>query len=257
MTGVPGPTRPSADEILERVLATGVQAVTRPPLRLAFSALFAGLAMGLTGLGVAAALAAGASPAAALLLYPLGFLAVILGRAQLFTENTLYPVVATLDERRYLGRTARLWAIVFAANVAGALAFAFLGVRTGALGPELEREVRTLGAEAVRGGFGATFWSGVLGGFVIALVAWLVEAADDVAGQVLLVFALTYVVGLAQLDHCIASAAYVLGDTLDGGTSPGEFAQWLAAATLGNTAGGVLIVALLNYGQVRSPVSGA
>ncbi len=250
------PTRPSADQILDRVLVTGTQAVTRPPLRLGFSALFAGLAMGLTGLGVAAALAAGASRPAALLLYPLGFLAVILGRAQLFTENTLYPVVLTLDDRSFLGRTARLWAIVFAANVLGALVFAFLAVRTGALGAEVEREVRTLGAEAVLGDFGVTFWSGVLGGFVIALVAWLVEAADDVAGQVLLVFALTYVVGLAQLDHCIASAAYVLGDTLDGGTSAGEFARWLTAATLGNTAGGVLIVALLNYGQVRSPAAG-
>ena len=254
---MPDTTRPSADLILDRVLVTGEQAVTRPPVRLGFSALFAGLAMGLTGLGVAAALAEGAEPTVAYLLYPIGFLAVILGRAQLFTENTLYPVVVTLDEHRFLGRTARLWLIVFAANVVGALAFAFLAVRTGALGGEIEREVRTLGEEAVVGGFGATFWSGVLGGFVIALVAWIVEAADDVAGQALLIFALTYVVGIAHLDHCIASAAYVLGDTLDGGTSVGQFLQWLAAATLGNTAGGVLIVALLNYGQVRSSAMGA
>ena len=254
---MPDTMRPSADDILDRVLATGEQAVTRPPLRLGFSGLFAGLAMGLTGLGVAAALAEGASPAAAYLLYPLGFLAVILGRAQLFTENTLYPVVVTFDERRFLGRTARLWVIVFAANVLGALVFAFLAVRTGALGAGIEQEVRTLGARAVLGTFGATFWSGVLGGFVIALVAWLVEATDDAAGRALVIFALTYVVGLAQLDHCIASAAYVLGDTLDGGTSVGEFARWLAAATLGNTAGGVLIVAVLNYGQVRSSAAGA
>ena len=254
---MPDTTRPSADEILGRVVATGEEAVTRPPLRLGFSALFAGLAMGLTGLGVAAATAAGASRPAALLLYPLGFLAVILGRAQLFTENTLYPVVATLDEHALLGRTARLWAIVFAANVVGALVFAFLAVRTGALGPEIEREVRTLGAEAVRGDASVTFWSGVLGGFVIALVAWLVEALDDPSAQALIIFALTYVVGIAQLDHCIASVAYVLGDALDGGTSAGEVVRWLAAATIGNTAGGVLIVALLNYGQVRSPVTGA
>ncbi len=246
------PTRPSADLILERVVETGREALRRSPSELTFSALFAGLAMGLTGLGVAAALAEGASQTAAYLLYPLGFLAVILGRAQLFTENTLYPVVVSLDDRDRVGLTARLWAIVFAANVLGTLAFAFLAVRTGALSPEIERELRTLGAETVEGGFGRTFFSGVLGGFVIALVAWIVEALDDSAGRLLIIFALTFVVGLAHLDHCIASAAYVLGDTLDGGTSVGQFAQWLAAATLGNIAGGVGIVTVLNYGQVRS-----
>lgn len=246
-------TRPSADEILDRVVTTGHEAVSRSPLRLGFSGLFAGLAMGLTGLGVAAALAAGASEFVAFLLYPLGFLAVILGRAQLFTENTLYPVALSLDERRHLPATARLWVVVFVCNIVGALAFAALAVQTGAVAPEIERELRTLGEEAVRGGFARTFWSGVLGGFVIALVAWLVEAADDPSGQVLLVYALTFIVGVAQLDHCVASAVYVLGGVLDGSTSTGQFFQWLAAATLGNIAGGMLIVCLLNYGQSRSP----
>jgi len=246
------PTRPSAGLVLERVLATGREALGRPPVELACSALFAGLAMGLSGLGVAAALTEGASSTVAYLLYPIGFLAVILGRAQLFTENTLYPVAVSIDDHRRTGATARLWAIVFAANILGALLFALLAVRTGALAPELEREVRTLGEEAVGGGFAVTFWSGVLGGFVIATVAWIVEAVEDSAGRVMSIFALTFVVGLAHLDHCVASAVYVFADAVDGGTDPGQVAEWLTAATLGNIAGGVLIVALLNYGQVRS-----
>ena len=32
--------------------------------------------------------------------YPIGFIVVILGRAQLFTENTLYPVALVLAEKK-------------------------------------------------------------------------------------------------------------------------------------------------------------
>jgi formate/nitrite transporter FocA (FNT family) len=59
------------------------------------------------------------------LVYPIGFIAVIIGRAQLFTENTSYPVVLVLDEHRFLLRTLRLWPVFFAANLCGAWFFQF------------------------------------------------------------------------------------------------------------------------------------
>ena len=58
--------------------------------------------------------------------YPLGFIVVILGRAQLFTENTLYPVALVLAEKKHFWNTMRLWFTVLPANVLGALAFAAL-----------------------------------------------------------------------------------------------------------------------------------
>ncbi len=58
------------------------------------------------------------------LFFPVGFIIVIIGRAQLFTENTLYPVTLVLDERRHLLATLRLWVVVLSANLIGAALFA-------------------------------------------------------------------------------------------------------------------------------------
>ena len=133
--------RRTAQEIFKRVEDNAHSEVRRSTQALAFSGLAGGLTMGLTGLGVATALAVlPDSPSrdfVAYLLYPLGFIAVIIGRAQLFTENTLYPVALILSERRHVLDTARLWAVVFTSNVMGAIAFSALAIRTDALNREI------------------------------------------------------------------------------------------------------------------------
>jgi hypothetical protein len=58
----------------------------------------------------------------------LGFLIVIVGRMQLFTENTIKPILSLLLEPTglNLAKTARLWGIVFAANLVGCVAAALV-----------------------------------------------------------------------------------------------------------------------------------
>lgn len=255
-------TRPSAIEIYEQVIEDAHDELERTPSSLAFSGLFAGMTLGLSGLGVAAAIVT-LGPTrqhhfVAALLYPLGFLAVILGRAQLFTENTLFPVIVVFDQRRHLLNMLRLWALVFAANVVGALLFAVLIVQTGAVSPALIAALGQLGARTVSGGFGHLFWAAVAGGWIIALMAWLVTASEtSPVGQVALVYLTTFVVGAANLAHCIAGSGEALSALLAGQVSPAGYLRWLAAATLGNTAGGVLMVTMLNYGQVVGSRHGA
>src|SRR5258707_5727602 len=102
---IPETRRLTAAEILQAAMENARDELRRSGMKLAFSGVAGGLTMGLTGLGVAslrAMVCPGASqPIAPYLLYPIGFVAVIIGRAQLFTENTLYPVVLVLDERRH------------------------------------------------------------------------------------------------------------------------------------------------------------
>jgi formate/nitrite transporter FocA (FNT family) len=211
--------------------------------------------MGLTGLGSAAILAEIGDGLAhhllTTLLYPLGFIVVIVGRAQLFTENTLFPVVLVLDRRRHLGNTLRLWAVVFTANVLGALLFAALMIKAGAVPPEVATALTSLGSNTVQGGFIHLFWAGVAGGWIIALMAWLVTASRFTIGQIALIYLMTFVVGAAGLAHCIAGSTEALSAVLAGQVSLGAYLSWLLAATTGNTVGGVIIVSLLNYGQVR------
>lgn len=256
MNEQPRPTRPRAEVIYERVREDARDQLERPGWALAFSGLFAGFTIGATPLAVAASLhvmrGGAAEDFAAEFLYPIGFAAVILGRAQLFTENTLYPVVASLEDRRAIPGTARLWGIVFATNLLGALLFALVAVKTSALSPGLVEAFRHLGEEEVEGSFGRTFWAAVLSGWLLALVAWLIESAEAAIGQLFIVWALTLLVGLASLDHSVASSVEVLGATMEGDIELGKMLGWLAAATLGNVVGGVLIVSALNYGQVRT-----
>jgi formate/nitrite transporter FocA (FNT family) len=81
-------------------------------------------------------------------------------------------------------------------------------------------------------------------------MAWLVSAARFTLGQIMLVYIMTFVVGAAHLAHCIAGSGEALSAVLAGQASSGGYLLWLLGATLGNTVGGVLMVSLLNYGQV-------
>src|SRR5699024_12596260 len=106
--------RPSAHAIYERVVADGRSELNRSPIALTFSGLAAGLFMGLTGLGVSgveAALPEDAAEFVALLFYPLGFIAVVIGRARLLTANALLPVVLVLESRHGLLVRLRLWVV--------------------------------------------------------------------------------------------------------------------------------------------------
>ena len=211
--------------------------------------------MGLTGIGVASLRAMlGSDPWATLvsyMAYPIGFIAVIIGRSQLFTENTLYPVILVLDERRHVVRTLRLWGVVFAANVLGACLFALLAVKSGALHPHILSALVHLGTEAAEGTASHLFWSGVIGGWLIALVAWTVTASHWTIGQLAIIYLLTFVVGAGRFAHCIASSCEILSAVMGGAVSAGGYFQWLIPATLGNICGGVFIVSLLNYAQVK------
>lgn len=247
--------RLTAPEIYRTVEDTAHEELRRSSRALMFSGIAGGLGMGLTGLGVATAQAilgeGRMQEFVSLLFYPLGFMAVIIGRAQLFTENTLYPVALILSQRRHVLNTLRLWLVVFLANIAGAAVFAFVAIRTGALKPEVAQRLIHLGLNASDGELKYIFWSGVIGGWIIALMAWIVSASQWTIGQVVMVYALTVVVGLGHFAHCIASSGEILSSVFAGQVPFTRYVVWLLVATAGNIFGGVTLVTVLNFGQVN------
>ena len=218
-----------------------------------------GIFMGLSALGNAIAVAmltpAGGAPTNAALFvgkmfYPLGFIVVILGRSQLFTENTLYPVALVLAEKNHFWNTMRLWAVVLSFNVLGAFAFAALATRAHALpGPSMQA-LAQLGLEAAHHPAATIFWSGVMGGWIIATVAWLVSGSHSITGSVMIIWMLAFVVGLGNFAHSIAAAGEVFSPILMGIAPWSAFPHWFLPAVLGNICGGVGMVTLLEYGQV-------
>jgi formate/nitrite transporter FocA (FNT family) len=247
--------RPTADEIYEQVSRNARHELDRPAIALAISGIAGGVTMGLTGLSISIVVGA-LGPSAmsrfiAQFFYPVGFIAVILGRAQLFTENTLYPVALMLAERRHAWTTLRLWAIVLPSNVLGAFLFALLVVRSGGLRPEYVSAMMIFGTEAAHVPWMHVFWSAVIAGWIIALVAWLVSASHSITGSVMLIWLLTFIVGLGRFAHCIASSGEIFAAVLQRQVSTAQYFTWLSAAVLGNIIGGVVIVTLLEYGQVK------
>ena len=251
--------RPSAQDIYEQVANNARQELGRSSISLAISGLAGGIFMGLSAMGNAIAIAlltpAGVAPTpttlfVAKMFYPLGFIVVILGRSQLFTENTLYPVALVLAEKNHFWNTMRLWAVVLPFNVIGALAFAALATRTNALSPACVESLARLGLDAVHHPAATIFWSGVMGGWIIATVAWLVSGSHSITGSVMIIWMLAFVVGLGNFAHCIAASGEVFAAILTGHAPWATFPEWFLPAVTGNICGGVGMVTLLEYGQV-------
>ena len=246
--------RPTAHQIYAQVAKNARQELKRPARSLAISGFAGGITMGLTGLATAIARAelgtGGPAQFVTNLLYPIGFIAVILGRAQLFTENTLYPVALVLTERRHYLATLRLWAIVLACNLIGALAFAALAVKSDALQPRYVDSLVSIGLEVANHSLSTIFWSAIIGGWIIAMVAWLVSGSHSISGSMMLIWLLAFVVGLGHFAHSIASSGEVLSAVLHHKLPVVSYLRWLWVAVLGNIAGGVGLVTMLEYGQV-------
>ncbi|HET9777621.1 MAG TPA: formate/nitrite transporter family protein [Gemmatimonadaceae bacterium] len=246
--------RPSAEDIYEQVAENARQELERPSIALALSGFGAGAFMGLSALGTAIGLSllGGSTHARVLsrMFYPLGFIVVIIGRSQLFTENTLYPVALVLKEKRQFWNTMRLWSVVLPSNVLGAFGFAMLATHTSAIEPSFVSTMAGLGAKAIAHPASTVFWSGVIAGWMIALAAWLVSASHSITGSVMVIWMLTYVVGLGDFAHCIASSCEILTTVLSHQAPALAFFQWFGPAVLGNIFGGICLVTILEYGQV-------
>lgn len=246
------PVTKSAGEILEAVVEDGREELGRASAGLALSGLAAGLNISFSAvaLGTVGALTGGVGLAAALL-YPIGFLIVILGRSQLYTENTVTPVAVVLTRLSSLPNMLRLWVVIFVSNVLGAALFAAAVVYGEVLPPSTFGVLFDEVAGKLEYGFLEATFKAVLGGWLVALIAWLVAASRDTISQVFFIYVLTFLIPASGLTHCIAGSSEVLMSVFAGEVSLWEYlVGFLLPATLGNTVGGVFLVALLNYGQV-------
>ena len=246
-------SRPSAHEIYQQVAKNAKEELKRSSASLAISGFTGGIFMGLSALGVGLALArlggSGHAFMISRMFYPLGFIVVILGRSQLFTENTLYPVALVLTEPRQIWNTLRLWATVLPSNMLGALAFASLAGLTHSMPADVVQAIAGLGLAAVNEPVSTIFWSGVVAGWIIATAAWLVSGSHSITGSVMVIWALTFVVGLGNFAHCIATSGEILTAVLTHQLPWLAYPRWFGPAVAGNICGGVVMVTLLEYGQ--------
>lgn len=240
------------NEIFARVVATADAEIDAPASRLCFSALAAGITITLCFVG--RAVLTGALPEAPVavqsLFYPVGFIAVVLGRYQLFTENTLTPVTLLLVRRTTLPALLRVWALVLVFNIVGASLAAVGYAWTPMFDPPTVEAALALGHHAISLSWEALFVRGVLAGSMVAGLVWLVHAAREAMARVALIYLIMLLVPTAGLFHCITDTADVVFTLALGEASWRDLGAFFAPVALGNTVGGVFLVALINYAQV-------
>lgn len=243
----------SADETFQRLTATSLHEFNRTPRQLWFSGLGAGLALG-TVLMARIAVAAGVGDyevLAANLLYPIGFLIVVIGRYQLFTENTLTPLTLVLTRLASIPSLLRLWGIVLVANLVGAAAIGiFLAVEG-----VLEERIVEMGVEVATHAFEMPilhlFLRGIIAGALVAAMVWMTHAVRESTARVLIIYGIFLVIPTAGLFHVITGFVEVVFGVAEGVGSWGQAFAFVLAVGLGNTVGGVVLVTLLNFGQTK------
>ena len=250
-------TSVSAVVVHETIRYDGEEELNRPISALAWSGLAAGMSMGFSFVAQALFRAylpdAPWRPLIARLGYPLGFLIVILGRQQLFTENTLTAIIPLLARRNLttLARVARLWAVVLVANLIGAHLFAWVVGNTPMFSKSVQHEFLQLAKDAADVAFGTAVLRGIFAGWLIAMVVWILAAIDT--GRIAVIVILTYIVGLAGLTHIVAGSVEVLFLAMVGVRSWGSIAWgYLVPTLIGNIIGGVSLTAAINHAQVVS-----
>jgi formate/nitrite transporter FocA (FNT family) len=246
-----------ADTTHEVIRREGEEELKRSTSALAWSGLAAGLAMGFSlvaeGLLRHSLPRAEWVPLVAKLGYAFGFLIVILGSQQLFTENTLTAIVPLLSHRtrEKLAKVARLWAVVLAANLLGAFLFALVVARTELFEPAVHRSFVEIAEKAMESPFWTTALKAVFAGWLIALMVWMLPAAQS--SHVLVIVLMTWLVGVGHFSHIVAGAVDVFYLVAVGRTGIGDaFGRFLVPTLLGNVVGGVTLVSALNHAQVTA-----
>jgi formate-nitrite transporter family protein len=255
-------SRPNAALIHETIRAEGEQELKRRWWAILVSGFAAGLSIGLS-LVVQGKLHAALPEGAARDLiapfgYSVGFLVVVLGRQQLFTENTLTPILPLLHHRdlETFLNVCRLWSLVLVSNIAGTWVMAAALAHAGIFEARDVDAFVEISRHTIEGSFAATFIRGIFAAWLIALMAWLLPASDGSRPMIIVI--MTYVVAFGAFAHIVAGSVECAFMVLSGQASIGQYvADFFAPTLLGNVAGGTTLVALLNYGQVAPELEDA
>lgn len=187
--------------------------------------------------------------------YSVGFLIVVLGRQQLFTESTITVVLPVLKNPTLLNvwRMARLWAIVLVANLAGTLFAAAFCSFFPVVPNELFKGMLAISREMAAIGWWQMLFRGASSGFLIAAMVWMLPSAESAKLAVITV--MTWLIAVGSFTHIVAGSMEAWLLVLAGDWSPLQMlAQFFVPVLIGNMLGGTALFALISYAQVMEEI---
>lgn len=260
-----GPLGPEAPEILEKGTHAGATRLSRAFLPEMLTALIGSMSISFGGVAMAYAGAygeeLGGEPLARLLgplAFPVGFVILLVGKSELFTENFLLPVLGVFERRAPVRSLLRLWSVSLLFNLVGAVIFAWLIGRPGVVDPDAAAQLTRLAEHKLSMPFGEAFFRAIFAGWLMTILTWLLLACTTVGQRIAVIWMIAAMIVLGRFNHAVISACEVfmgwsLGLPMD---VPRFLGGELLPAVLGNLVGGVLFVTLLHYVQARGLVAG-
>ena len=240
-------TAPTPEEIFDRAVEEGNRRLDQPLFELVATSFIAGFTVvfGIAALGVVEALVEpefgeSAQIAGALAFGP-GIVFLVVGRAELFNENFFDPVAAAVDRDSwpYTG-LVRLWVITFLFNLVGGVLFVLVFAVEGVLPAGSPEALATIAEEVVRRRPLTGFASGIVGGTLVTLLSFLLQAVDDIRSRILLAYVVGSLLALGPFDHVVVTVLHVVFGILFGApVGYGALARTAAVVTAGNLVGGL------------------
>ena len=247
-------------QILRNELHEAIEALDRPAHVLFVSGIAAGLEIGFSLLLMATMWSLChdqlSHPVTSMLvasMYSFGFILVVLGRSELFTEQTSLAVMPVISRHASPGSVMRLWVIVYVANLIGGGMFAAMLAYAGPSLGILDREaLEAIAHRMTDHSAGVIVLSGILAGWLMGLLSWLVAAGRDTISQIVIVWLIATAIGLCGLHHAVLGSTEVMaGMFASSSIDMADFGHFLLWTTLGNTIGGPLFVAILKSGNAN------
>lgn len=249
--------QPRAAVLHEIIRAQGDHELERNWIALFWSALAAGLTMGLSlmamGLLTARLPDSPASHVLASFGYCAGFLGVILARQQLFTENTITAVLPVMSSPTLgnFGRLGRLWAVVLVGNLAGTLLVGWVMLHLPIFNSDTDAAFLEIGRKVLESDAGTMFAKGIVSGWMIATMVWMIAALDQ--ARIWMIIMITWLMALGEFTHIVVGSLEVGYMVWAGEASWREFLLQFGGPTLaGNIVGGTFIFTLISHAQIRS-----
>lgn len=244
------PIEDALEHAFTRMVDEGSQRLHRSWREVLVTGFFGGTDIAVGVLAYLAVLNATDQPLLAGLAFSVGFLALLLGRSELFTEGFLVPVTTVAAKRASVAQLLKLWSGTLVANLAGGWVLMWL-IMT-ALPRLHEQTVESAMHYATAPLSLETVALSLLGGMVITLMTRMQHGTDSVPGKIAAAIAGALLLAGLQLFHSILDSLLIFGALITGDAPFGylDWLSWFGYTAVGNVVGGLLLVTLLRL--VRS-----
>lgn len=252
------PVAPPPAEIFERATAEGDRRLNQSTLELVSTSFIAGftIVFGIAALGIVHALVepqfGAVAKIAGSLTFGIGLVFLVIGRAELFNENFFDPAAKAVDQSGswMLSALFRLWIVTIVFNLTGGVLFALVFAIEGVLPQGTAEALSTIAEELARRGAIAGFASAVIGGALVALLSFLLQAVNSVQSRITMAYVVGFLLALGPFDHVVVTVLHVFFGILFGAdVGYGALVEILLIATAGNLVGGLGLVTVTHVTQ--------